>query len=190
MTAETDDNAVRCFIAVEISVEQQRELSQKCLNWRQRYDGLRWGKVENYHLTLAFLGKQSKAVLIELSQRLHHVLDDMAPIILRIDQLEFFPARRPHVVAARIRPSSSLTTLYQCINAVCRECGIDQPQPGRSFHPHITVARFRPQSFGHKPSPLTLDLTVSSDSVALFSSELSRDGAIHRVMERFVLQRG
>ena len=183
------NDGVRCFIAVEISPAQQEDLWHQCRDWHRRYDGLRWGTAQNYHLTLAFLGTQPKAVLAELSQRLHHVLEDMAPITLRISQLELFPARRPHVVAARITPSSNLTRLYQQVNAACRECGIEQSHPGRSFHPHITVARFRAQSFCDKPSSLALDLSLISDSVVLFSSELRRGGAVHHVVERFTLHR-
>ena len=190
MNLEADKEEVRCFIAVEISARQQKNLWKQCHDWRLRYDRFRWATPDSYHLTLAFLGNQPQIVLPRLTRQLRFALEPVATITVHIDRLELFPRRRPHVVAARIVPAPLLTSLYQRVHEACGACGIDLPHPERSFHPHITVARFRRQSFHDLSSPLELDLTIPVNSVVLFSSELRREGAVHRVVERVQLERG
>lgn len=185
-----NDADVRCFIAVDIPARQQQELWRQCRLWRQRFDAFRWGNPSQYHLTVAFLGNQPQTLLATLAEQLAPVVARLAASGVVADQLELFPARRPHVVAARLVPTAALNRLYRRVNEVCTACGIEVPQPSRSFHPHITVARFHRHSFHETVAPLKLDLTIPLTAVKLFASELTPDGAVHRVVERFLLHRG
>ena len=185
-----NEAAVRCFIAVEISADDQKELWKQCRLWRQRFDRFRWGNPGQYHLTLAFLGNQPRVLLPMLGRQLSQAVSGLAASNLSVDQLELFPGRRPHVVAARLMPTPALERLFRRVHETCAVCGIELPQPSRSFHPHITVARFRRPSFREKVEPLKLNLTMPLTTVTLFSSELTPEGAVHRVIERFQLHRG
>jgi len=190
MMEDKGKETVRCFIALELCAVHQKELWRQCRKWRESYNRFRWGTPDNYHLTLAFLGDQPPEVLTAVTHQLHRTLASVTETTFSIDQLQLFPPRRPHVVAASVVPSPALNLLYRNVIQACMACGIELTRSSRSFHPHITVARFRPQTFRDKPDPLPLNLTLPLAAVVLYSSELRREGAIHRVMERFTLQRG
>lgn len=125
----------RLFAALEIP--HQAALTMSML--RGGLPGARWIDMENYHLTLRFIGD------IE-----HHTADEIAHALERVHRRQFtlgfsglgaFGGKKPHSVFAVPTPSPDLHDLQAEIARICRRHGI-APDP-RKFTPHVTLARLR-----------------------------------------------
>lgn len=125
----------RLFTALEIPRDAAMSLSLL----RGGLPGARWVDVENYHLTLRFIGD------IE-----GHVADEIAGSLDRVRRPGFslalcgvgaFGGRKPHSVYAAAAPSPDLNALQAEIERICRRVGLG-PDP-RKFTPHVTLARLR-----------------------------------------------
>ncbi len=125
----------RLFAALEIP--HQAALTMSML--RGGLPGARWIDMENYHLTLRFIGD------IE-----HHTADEIADALGRVRRRQFtlglsglgaFGGKKPHAVFAVPTASPELVDLQAEIARTCRRFGI-APDP-RKFTPHVTLARLR-----------------------------------------------
>ncbi|MEO4043717.1 RNA 2',3'-cyclic phosphodiesterase [Hoeflea sp. CAU 1731] len=125
----------RLFIALEIPPSAALSLSLL----RGGMYGARWIDVENYHLTLRFIGD------IE-----GHVADELVHALDRVHRPEFtlsllgmgaFGNKKPHSVWAGVSPSPDLMALQAELERICQRLGL-RPDP-RKFSPHVTVARTR-----------------------------------------------
>ena len=93
---------------------------------------------ENLHLTLAFLGEVSEAVLRELHRGLA-TLELEAPE-LRLTGLDLFGGRKPKLAFAGVAPSPELDAVQRAVVRTCREAGVDLRR--ERFRPHVTLSRF------------------------------------------------
>jgi len=93
---------------------------------------------ENWHVTLAFLGKQPDASLEELHERLSELA---APAFeMRIAGTDILGGRAPRVLYAGAERSDALVHLRKKVRAAARRAGVDLPR--ERFRPHVTLARF------------------------------------------------
>jgi len=125
----------RLFTALEIPRDAALSLSLL----RGGLPGARWIDVENYHLTLRFIGDVEG-----------HVADEIANALDRIDRPSFqmtlsgvgaFGGKKPHAVWAGVSASPDLTGLQGEIDRICQRLGL--PADPRKFTPHVTLARLR-----------------------------------------------
>lgn len=125
----------RLFTALEIPRDAALSLSLL----RGGLPGARWIDVENYHLTLRFIGDVEG-----------HVADEIANVLDRVDRPAFqmtlsgvgaFGGKKPHAVWAGVSPSPDLTALQGEIDRICQRLGL--PADPRKFSPHVTLARLR-----------------------------------------------
>ena len=125
----------RLFTALEIPRDAALSLSLL----RGGLPGARWIDVENYHLTLRFIGDVEG-----------HVADEIANALDRIDRPSFqmtlsgvgaFGGKKPHAVWAGVSASPDLTGLQGEIDRICQRLGL--PADPRKFSPHVTLARLR-----------------------------------------------
>ncbi|HEV2506614.1 MAG TPA: RNA 2',3'-cyclic phosphodiesterase [Mesorhizobium sp.] len=128
----------RLFTALEIPRDAALSLSLL----RGGLPGARWIDVENYHLTLRFIGDVTG-----------HVADEVANALDRIERPSFsltlcgvgaFGQKKPHAVWAGVIPSPDLNMLQADIDRVCKRLGV--PTDPRKFTPHVTLARLRNSS--------------------------------------------
>ncbi|MCI5074941.1 RNA 2',3'-cyclic phosphodiesterase [Oricola sp.] len=125
----------RLFAALEIPHNAAMSLSLL----RGGLPGARWIDVENYHLTLRFIGD------IE-----HHVADEVADALDRVRRFEFkiglsglgvFGGKKPHSLFATPTASPDLIELQAEIERICQRLRL--PADPRKFTPHVTIARLR-----------------------------------------------
>ncbi|RWD64003.1 RNA 2',3'-cyclic phosphodiesterase [Mesorhizobium sp.] len=125
----------RLFTALEIPRDAALSLSLL----RGGLPGARWIDVENYHLTLRFIGDVEG-----------HVADEIANALDRVHRLSFqmtlsgvgaFGGKKPHAVWAGVSASPDLTALQGEIDRICQRLGL--PADPRKFSPHVTLARLR-----------------------------------------------
>jgi 2'-5' RNA ligase len=102
--------------------------------------GLRWVKVEQLHLTLAFLGEVDPPRAQQVQERLARVGVRHPPVGLRLQGAGRFGDRVLYVRVEGDR--EQLGRLATSVAAAARRSGLSQQE--RSFRAHLTLARGRP----------------------------------------------
>ena len=125
----------RLFTAIEIPRDAALSLSFL----RGGLPSARWIDVENYHLTLRFIGDVESRFADEIVAALDRI--ERAPFTLTLDGVAAFGSRKPHSVYAGVQPSPPLEALQADIDRVCRRLGL--PADVKKFVPHVTLARLR-----------------------------------------------
>lgn len=176
----------RLFAALEIPHHAATHMSML----RGGLQGARWIDMENYHLTLRFIGD------IE-----HHLADEVADALARVHRRPFtlgfsglgaFGGKKPHSLYAVPTASPDLYDLQAEIAGICRRLGL-APDP-RKFTPHVTLARLRNTSPAAVASYLSVrgGFHVSPFKVtqfALMSSRNSVGGGPYIAEETYPLAR-
>lgn len=125
----------RLFTALEIPRDAALSLSLL----RGGLPGARWIDVENYHITLRFIGDVEG-----------HVADEIANALDRVRRPEFtmalrgvgaFGSKKPHSLWAGVSASPDLNALQAEIERICQRLGL--PADQRKFVPHVTLARLK-----------------------------------------------
>ena len=120
-------------------LELPRTLATELSLMRGGLSGARWIDVENYHLTLRFIG--------DIDERTAHDVDAVLSGIRRsaftvtLDRLDAFGGSKPRAIVAAARTSAPLTELQAEQERLIRRLGL--PPESRKFAPHVTLARLR-----------------------------------------------
>jgi 2'-5' RNA ligase len=125
----------RLFTALEIPRDAALSLSLL----RGGLPGARWVDVENYHLTLRFIGDVEGHVADEIANALDRVRRPSFPLTL--SGVGAFGGKKPHSVWAGTMPSADLNALQAEIERICQRLGL--PADPRKFTPHVTLARLK-----------------------------------------------
>jgi 2'-5' RNA ligase len=125
----------RLFTALEIPRDAALSLSLL----RGGLPGARWIDVENYHLTLRFIGDIEGHVADEIANALDRVR--RPAFSLTLAGVGAFGSKKPHSVYAGVAASPDLHALQGEIDRICNRLGIGADP--RKFTPHVTLARLR-----------------------------------------------
>jgi 2'-5' RNA ligase len=125
----------RLFTALEIPRDAALSLSLL----RGGLPGARWIDVENYHITLRFIGDVEGHVADEIADGLDRVR--RSAFWLTLAGVGAFGGRKPHAVWAGATASPDLNALQAEIERICQRLGL--PSDPRKFSPHVTLARLR-----------------------------------------------
>jgi 2'-5' RNA ligase len=125
----------RLFTALEIPRNAAMSLSLL----RGGLPGARWIDVENYHITLRFIGDVDGRTADEIVDRLDRI--DRPEFQLSIAGLGAFGGKKPHAIWAGVSPAPEMFALQAEIERICQRIGL--PPDPRKFTPHVTLARLR-----------------------------------------------
>ena len=125
----------RLFTALEIPRDAALSLSLL----RGGLPGARWLDVENYHITLRFIGDIDGPTADELISAFDRI--DRPSFSLSLSGMGSFGSKKPHSIWAGVSPSAELKALQAEIERICQRLGL-APDP-RRFAPHVTLARLR-----------------------------------------------
>ena len=129
---------------------------------------LRWVPVENWHVTLKFIGAVSSNRIDDLCDCLHRAALESPPVEIRLNSIEPFPSsNRPIVLAATGAGSAAAEHLVQELESCCSEAG--WPEDTRGWRCHLTLARVRNRgalSF----EPVDIDVAFTASEILLLES--------------------
>jgi RNA 2',3'-cyclic 3'-phosphodiesterase len=125
----------RLFTALEIPRNAAMSLSLL----RGGLPGARWIDVENYHITLRFIGDVDNRTADEVVDRLDRI--DRPEFQIRLDGIGSFGSKKPHSVWAGVTPTPDMFALQGEIERICQRIGL--PPDPRKFMPHVTLARLK-----------------------------------------------
>lgn len=176
----------RLFLAIALP-ESLRENLLAPLAARKR-EGVRPSPPEQLHVTLRFLGDVSSEAQKDLENALSDA-DSWKPFTLYPEGCFLMPARQPKVLCAGLRESPELRALKESVDEALEKAAFAREQ-GR-FRPHITLARLKewlPRETALSLPELyagTEALSFEAESFGLFSSDLRKEGAVHRLEALF-----
>lgn len=174
----------RLFTALEVPPAIGERLSFL----RGGLPGARWIDVENYHVTLRFLGDVDERTANEAADLLFGVKRD--PVRVSITELGVFGGDRPRSIIAKVQPNTELIELQAEHERLMRRAGL--PPEGRKFTPHITLARLRDVSARAVADWLSLRgggpaLDYEASRFVLMSSRASTGGGPYMIEETYPL---
>lgn len=125
----------RLFTALEIPRDAALSLSLL----RGGLPGARWIDVENYHITLRFIGDVEGHMADEIATGFDRIR--RSEFTLNLSGVDAFGSKKPHSVYARISPSQELNALQAEMERICQRLGL--PADPHKFVPHVTLARLK-----------------------------------------------
>lgn len=188
----------RCFFAVELPPALQETIAAIQQRMRDRLaqelpGGLRlqWVRPEAIHLTVKFLGDIPEAHVELLKPAVVAALESVSPFVLEVVGSGTFPdARSPRVLWLGLQEKEktanpSLPRLAAAAEAAAETLG--HPREGRSFAPHLTLARIKEGSREVGRALARSNLLASAERygevtvghLALMRSDLRPSGAIY-----------
>lgn len=176
---------IRLFIAIELPPDIRSYIK----GLGRGIPGARPIPEEQIHLTLHFLGEVEGTMFKDIRESLLEVKKD--PFSLQISGVGHFPPRgKPKVIWAGVTPTDELIHLRKRVGKELLACGLALEK--RKFSPHITLARLRNSPLQRVSEFLAGNSFLESspftvDSFHLFSSKLSKNGAVHTLEESYLL---
>ena len=184
---------MRAFIAIDIPDGVRKVVHAKAveLQLRMAADAVRWVRSEGYHLTLKFLGEIEAAQVPLIEAAMASAADGIGRFSLRLGSLGAFPnPRRPRVLWVAVEGGAdSLGRLQSRLEQALAPIGF-KPE-GRSFHPHLTLARIKrplePGALSTLQSALQVENLAGTpafevENVKLIRSELRPTGAVYTTL--------
>lgn len=150
-----------------------------------------WVPVENFHVTLAFIGDVDGGLERDIDAALATV--DGPVLDLEIAGVDHFvEGRSPKVLYAAVTPTEALTRLRTRVAAALRGEGVQLDR--RKFRPHVTLARFgRRAEMGHHIAQFVAGNNLRRfgpfevDCFRLYSALTRSDGAVYTVEAEYPL---
>lgn len=181
----------RIFVAVDISEEARREISEYIENLRRQFPAPRvgWDKPEKLHLTLKFLGDTDDEQLAKLSQAVEETARQISNFKLRIAGTGAFPNRRKaRVLWLGVEDEKgSLRKLNEILESECERSSFSRET--RDFKAHLTIARLREPEKSKNLVAAHLQGKFEApefevSEIVIYQSELSPQGSRYTVVSR------
>lgn len=196
--SETKAATFRLFVALPVPEEVKKQIrhAQDQLRRELPEQCARWTGLQQWHLTLKFLGKVDVKQLTALTDAVRAACQGCAPLQLRAEQVGCFPdLRAPRVVWVGVRDAEGgLTDMARAIRDATAAFSNEAPEG--TFAGHITIARIKNlrRSQAEILVKLVHGMTVrafgewTADAVEIMRSELTADGARHTCLARLPLK--
>jgi 2'-5' RNA ligase len=184
-----DAQSERTFVALELDDELRQALSALMASLRPRLPAARWVRPEGIHLTLRFLGDTPSERIERLRPALASAASACEPSEARVGGLGTFPGRGrpPRVLWVGLQLPPPVLALQQACERAAVAAGF--PAEDRSYHGHLTLARFRERVSRPALPPVDLGAT-RLETLVLFRSELRPGGSVYTPISRFPLAGG
>lgn len=186
---------IRTFIAIPLPFQIRLIVSEiiKELKITLLPATIKWVSVENVHITLQFLGNQTKTTVAEISKKLAAGFYP-SQFSANLGNIGAFPSLdNTRVIWIGLNPHENFKTLYEIIQNMNRFAIKDENQG--KFSPHITIGRIKPGVFDQSKiikQTLSKYKMVNSipffiDHFIIYQSVLTTKGPIYTELKRFYL---
>ena len=181
----------RIFIAIELPGNVRKCIADHidCLRSSVPDARASWGREDNLHLTLKFLGDIPITNLEQLSAAASIGASKVEPFEIVVAGCGAFPPRgQPRVLWIGIDdPSSKLSELNRALEDECANAGFAR-EP-RVFHPHLTIARIRQPRRSRQLAAKHQEIGFNRESfgvleISVIRSELRSEGSKHTTISR------
>ncbi|MFE7588542.1 RNA 2',3'-cyclic phosphodiesterase [Kitasatospora sp. NPDC057512] len=139
MDDQPEPSTRRVFVALAPPDDAKDELARALRPAYAGYPRLRWNRIEDWHITLAFLGEQPSATVPLLRSALAAAAPSRPALHLGLRGGGYFDQRL--LWTGIDGDLEGLHRLAADVRDLVRSCGIDFRE--RPLHPHLTLARSR-----------------------------------------------
>lgn len=165
----------KIFISLNIPNRDKKRLLRACEKWQDL--PVKWTKLENLHLTVAFLGFVSEDSLFEISQKVDEATKKNKIFDIDFDRIGLFPSvSEPRAVAILGEASEELKNL---VNDIEMTLGLSTVSK-KTFRPHITLGRVRKtkwEALSEKPQIAeNFHSNLEISSVDILASDFDGEG--------------
>lgn len=176
---------MRVFVAIDLPQTIKEQLSRLTCG----LPGARWVPPEQLHLTLQFIGEVDGRLFQDIGERLASV--SARSFSFRLAGVGFFPPRgKPRVVWVGLQHKEQLVQLRNQVVSRLLAAGVELER--RKFSPHITLARLNNTPAAKvgrflEHHNLFCSTLFSVHRFHLYSSQLGKKGAVHRIEATYEL---
>lgn len=185
-------SARRLFIAAEVPAAFKSTYESLRGELSRRLPGARWSRPQGIHLTFKFLGSTPEDLLAPLVSAARSTSGACEPFRLITGGPGFFGDRgRPRVLWIALGGQvDAADRLRAALEVACEAVGFEREE--RTFHPHLTLARFDPVRRTSAPPEILAFVRASLEgidvpvgSLVLFESVLGPGGSTYVPRETF-----
>ena len=186
---------IRSFISVPLSPQITSGAAKLIKRLKPFDDSIKWVPLENFHLTLKFLGDVDNTEVHAVCLRLRQIAQDYEPFELSFGAPNSLPnLQRPRVIVVDVDDATgNLVQMVGELESEMADMGF-KPEP-RDYRPHLTLGRTRGQSRRANPAIIdeiqTLQRTELGlsivDEIQLMASFLDKGGPTYQVMDSIEL---
>ena len=178
---------MRVFLAISVPEEVRALLTAATRRLAPVATDVTWCKRDQFHLTLAFLGDVSPAILPHVTAAADRIGATLPPFTCHVCGLGFFGTKRnPKTLWAGVTPTPELEALYAGLWQALGRFGFENGEDG--FQPHITLGRCRESARNH-PVIEAMDADEESDfgawpvkRVTFYESRLTPHGPVYKAL--------
>jgi 2'-5' RNA ligase len=179
---------MRLFIGLTFPKKQRERIHRAARVLREEELPVRWIGLENYHVTLKFLGEVRPEAVPQIEAAMTKIASATKSFSTEVGGFGAFPTiRRPRMLWLGVGATAALRCLKQDLEWAMGSCGFEAET--RAFHPHITLGRaddrggagaFR--GLDELVASMGFSAEVKVRTIDLIRSNLSKDGARYSVM--------
>ncbi|MBM3583115.1 MAG: RNA 2',3'-cyclic phosphodiesterase [Alphaproteobacteria bacterium] len=175
----------RLFVALALPPDVRLRLAGLC----NGVPGAHWVGLEQFHLTLRFVGEVDGTTADDVADTLDDVTGQ--PFELKLKGVDLFDkGRNPTALWVGIAEKAPLVRLHEKIDRRLGRVGLE-PE-ARKFHPHVSLARLK-GAWGERVAAFLAahaEFALPPIPIAafhLYSSHCGRDGAHYRIEQSYPL---
>ena len=194
-SAEATAGSFRLFVAIELPGEVREALSRLQHELQRRgLEKLRWVRPEGIHLTLKFLGPTPADKVPQIEEALTDAAEGVGQHELVLGEVGTFGGSRPRVVWVDLRGDlGPVRDLQERAERALNALGYERE--ARSWSPHVTLARVRPETAREAARALPAAIAgtrvpagvIPVREVSLMRSTLRPSGAVYERIAAFPL---
>jgi len=183
---------MRAFLAIALPDGIKAKLTAAIQRFAPVAAEVKWCTKDQFHLTLAFLGEVSPAILPHVTAATERVCASTPAFTCRAYGLGFFGTKRnPSSLWAGIAPAPELMLLQERLWMELKKFGFENSE--RDFRPHVTFGRCR-ESVRNHPVIEAMDADENVDfgkwpvkCVTLYESRLTPRGPVYHALAHTAL---
>lgn len=175
----------RIFIAIPIDKHTQQQINELVEPIKGSRQDIRWVAENNRHLSLAFLGDKSIAVVDNLLRSFDETYQQEIQFRYRLSSLTRFPEPGGRIIALTDEPDERLHNLFQITLKLLQRNKIEIDR--KKFRPHITLGRIRRAKHVKTTFDRHTDISLDITKITLFQSTLTESGSIYTALKETLL---
>ncbi len=183
---------MRLFYGIQLSEEMQDIIFDVILQLKSYIPaGIKWVEKENLHITFQFIGDVKTSQLSDLEDSFLSSISTCKNQNFKFESVQLFPLKQPRLIwIALTSENKQFSKASKSLRNFLKQQGFNLEN--KDFIPHITLGRIKTNLI--KPEIeyiLQTDLIKQEfcvNEIALFESNLTKRGAIYRILQTYNLQ--
>lgn len=161
------------------------------INADRREIAVKWVPLENYHITVTFLGDRPESEIPQIAETLKKICEQTAPFELKIEGVDAFSnEQEARVLYLGVQNKKCLGEFKNALDSALARNDLLHHFDRREFSPHLTFGRLRnPRSVKDMISPFKRKSfgKLYVDEVILYESKLQGVFAVYTPICRYKL---